>query len=141
MSKGKFNAGGVRREFAVDTAKIEAIFGTINYEPKNEYEALMQAAPGEEPNWNPLVEELRRAVYEAVLTLSEKDQFCLNAIYAERVTFEELGARLGYGEVAGKSKSTGPSSAYHATQRALKRLKAALEQHPLIQDYLGGTDE
>ena len=101
--KQKLQAGGKRREFAVDATKIGDLFQFANYTPINEYEALMQAAPGEEPVEVDAIMLLRNAVLECVEQLTEKDRFCLDAIFSERITYEELGSRLGYTNENSKS--------------------------------------
>lgn len=136
--KQKLQAGGKRREFAVDATKIGDLFQFANYTPINEYEALMQAAPGEEPVEVDAIMLLRNAVLECVQQLSEKDRFCLDAIFSERITYEELGIRLGYAH--NNSKTTGSSSAFLATKRALGRLEKHLRKHPIIMEYIQGLE-
>jgi hypothetical protein len=136
--KQKLQAGGKRREFAVDATKIGDLFQFANYTPINEYEALMQAAPGEEPVEVDAIMLLRNAVLECVEQLTEKDRFCLDAIFSERITYEELGSRLGYTNE--NSKSTGSSSAFLATKRALGRLEKHLRKHPIIMEYIQGLE-
>lgn len=132
--KPKLQAGGQRREFAVDGTKIGELFQFANYAPINEYDALMQAAPGEEPVEVDAILLLRNAVIDCVDKLSEKDRFCLEAIYSERITYEALGNRLGYNKP--NNKSTGSSSAFLATKRALARLEKHFRNNPVIMDYV-----
>ena len=132
--KQKLSAGGVRREFSVDATKIGDLFNFANHPPINEYEALMRAVPGDEPEEIDPGLELRDAVLECVSTLSEKDRFCLEAIFSERITYELLGQRLSNNE--NQSQSSAASAAFLSTKRALGRLEKSLRKHPVIKEYL-----
>lgn len=137
--KQKLQAGGWRREFAVDATKIGDLFSFTNHSPINEYDALMQAAPGEEPAEIDNIIVLRNAIIECVDKLNDKDKFCLDAIFSERITYEQLGIRLGYSNE--NSKSTGSSSAFLATKRALSRLEKHFRKHPVIMEYIESIEE
>lgn len=66
------------------------------YQPENEYEALMQAAPFEEPKQpKSTIDELYDVVIDCLDVLLEQDKYVIEAINYERITYEELGKRMG----------------------------------------------
>jgi DNA-directed RNA polymerase specialized sigma subunit len=87
---------------------------------------------GDFSDFNPLREE----VINAVEQLSEKDRICIDAIYSEQITYEELGERLGY-----SPQPNGSPQAYFATKRALERLKKILLRSPIIAEYVAGLPD
>lgn len=71
-------------------------------------------------------EEKVDAIAEAMLQLSEEDQWILYRIFYDRETYQELANNLGI-----KAKS----QAWTKAQTALTRLKKELLKHPLFQQY------
>lgn len=66
------------------------------YQPENHFEALMQAAPFEEPvQPKSEVDELYEVVIDCLEILLEQDRYIIDAINYERITYEELGLRMG----------------------------------------------
>jgi DNA-directed RNA polymerase specialized sigma subunit len=73
------------------------------------------------------LENLRYCVMDAIDKLSEKDRFIIEAVHYERLTYEELGKRLGCSNV----------HAWRLTKSAIENLKNMLVQEPTIKEYLG----
>lgn len=119
----------VRREVSVDPELFELVEKPISYAPADMYEALMRNMDFEEDVES--LNGLRSAVLNGLEQLSQKDQYCLQSIYTERITYNELGIRLGY-----KPQRGGSPQAFRATERALERLKAILVQDRFIIGWL-----
>lgn len=65
-------------------------------QPENEYQALMEALPGHEPATpKTTINELVDVVRECMEFLLPQDLYIVHAIAYERITYEELGERLG----------------------------------------------
>lgn len=65
-------------------------------QPENEWQALMEAPPGKEiASPKTAIAELVDIVRDCMELLLPQDQYVIQAIAYERVTYEELGARLG----------------------------------------------
>lgn len=123
----------VRREVAVDPAVLETREdGVYNGSPINIFDALMRGIDHDDES---LFTKVKEAVQNAMENLSEKDRYCLQAIFTERVTYNELGRRLGY-----RPQKGGSPQAFRATQRALERLKGYLIQDPNVIAFLEGDD-
>jgi len=106
---------------------LDLLLGSYDYggrRPQTAMEALMQAAPGDEPEESmEEVQPLREVVAMCIDMLGDQDKFVINAINSERVTLQELGDRLGV-------------SRMHASRlrdAAFDRLRLILEMHPLIR--------
>lgn len=123
----------VRREVAVDPEVLESHAPISGDNPINIFDALMRDLEYDEDGDYDGFNGLRRVVLDAMENLSEKDRYCLQAIFNERVTYNELGQRLGY-----KPQKGGSPQAFRATQRALERLKAILLEDDRIYTYLKG---
>jgi DNA-directed RNA polymerase specialized sigma24 family protein len=83
-----------KREIPIDVDDLMNLLG--NYEPENEYQALMEAAPFEEPRKHKcLFSEVQDIVLDCLEVLLEQDRFVIHAINYERITYEELGQRMG----------------------------------------------
>jgi DNA-directed RNA polymerase specialized sigma subunit len=96
--------------------------------PATALEALMSAAPYEEPTQSiEEVQPFREAVAECMEQLNEEDRYIIDAINSERVTLDVLGKRLGV-------------SRMHASRlrdAAFGRLKVIMLTNPLIRQRLG----
>lgn len=92
----------------------------------------MMALPYHEPADVYAISPLIQAIRDALDRLLPKERYCIDAIYAERITYDELGARLGY-----KPQLKGSPQAYMLTKMALTHLKDDLMDNPVILDYLG----
>lgn len=65
-------------------------------EPENEWQALMEAPPCHEPATpKTAVAELVDIVRDCMELLLPQDQYIIHSIAYERITYEELGERLG----------------------------------------------
>ena len=83
------------RDIPFDTEELMDLLSNY-YQPENEYEALMQAAPFEEPTTpKNYIDEIYDIVLDCLEVLLDQDKFIILAINYEQVTYEELGARLG----------------------------------------------
>lgn len=122
-----------KKEYPTAKDELDRCVGTGDYKPINEFDALMRTIPLHDPDDVDGISPLRQAIIDSVAELSEKDQFVINAIYSERITYEELGGRLGY-----KPQANGSPQAYIATQRALAALKDILVQNEEVIDFLMG---
>jgi DNA-directed RNA polymerase sigma subunit (sigma70/sigma32) len=100
--------------------------------PQTPIQALMEAAPGDEPEQSLAeIQPLREAVAECIERLGEQDRYVIDAINSERVSLQELGDRLGV-------------SRMHASRlrdAAFDRLRAVMVEHPAIRQRLGFEDE
>jgi len=66
------------------------------YQPEDEYQALMEAKPFEEPETPKNVcNILQEIISECLEILLDQDKFIILAINYEQITYEELGQRLG----------------------------------------------
>jgi RNA polymerase sigma factor (sigma-70 family) len=63
-------------------------------------------------------------VEEALTALPDESQWILQAIFYERITYEELGQRLGVSK----------PHAWRLTQRAVNQLKQLLINNPTLKD-------
>jgi hypothetical protein len=120
-------------EFSTPEDKLEKILGTTNYAPINEFDALMRAMPLQDVDDVDGFSDLRLCIMDCVDKLEPKDKFIIEAVYNERITYEELGSRLGY-----TPQPNGSPQAYISTQRALARLKDLLVEEDIIKEFLEG---
>ena len=83
-----------KREFPVDIDDLMNILS--NYQPENEYQALMESAPFQEPvRHKSLINEAQDIVLVCLEVLLDQDKFIIQAINYEQVSYEVLGQRLG----------------------------------------------
>lgn len=73
-----------------------------------------------EPDWDTI-----EIVSDCIATLTPEEQFVIHAVYFDRITYEELAARLGL-----KAKS----HAWRKVRQATENLKQALLQHPTFKE-------
>lgn len=97
-------------------------------QPDTPIEALMAAAPGDEPEES-FQESLgfREAIAEAIDSLPEQDRFVIEAVFFECISLEELGSRLGVSK----------THAWRLRNAALKRLEQLLISSPVVCEKLG----
>jgi len=95
--------------------------------PETVLAALMQQAPGD-PLLESLedVEPLTDAIAYAAECLNAEDTFILNAINSEGLTYDELAERLGLSR----------SRTWRLHERAIKRLRTLLLNHPPVRERL-----
>jgi len=83
-----------KREFPVDIDDLMNLLS--NYQPENEYQALMESAPFQEPvRHKSLINEAQDIVLDCLEVLLDQDKFIIQAINYEQVSYEVLGQRLG----------------------------------------------
>jgi len=122
-------SGFAKREIPLD---VDAILDLASdYAPENEWQALMEAPPGTEPETpknhpNPAVDVVR----DCVEMLLDEDQYVVHAIHYERITYEELGTRLG----------CSAPHAWRLVQIAQKRLGELLLLDGRIKDLLDADE-
>ena len=87
-----------KKEIAVN---IDDLMNLLqNYQPENEYQALMEAVPFKEPEEHKnLVSEASEIVLDCMEILLEQDKYIILAINYEQVSYEVLGQRLGVSAV------------------------------------------
>jgi RNA polymerase sigma factor (sigma-70 family) len=96
--------------------------------PNNPIQALMEAAPGDEPVESlEELQPLREAVADCLDALGEQDRYVIDALNSERVTLQELGDRLGVSRM----------HASRLREQAFTRLRGLMAEHPVIRHRLG----
>ena len=99
----------------------------IPQRPDNDWQALMEAVPGEEPiESRDTLQVLREAVVDCIDMLSEQDRYIIDAMNSEQITYDELGKRLG----------TSLTHAWRLRNAAYKNLEQILERHEVIRQHL-----
>lgn len=82
------------REIPLDVDEILKYIAPTK--PENEWQALMEAPPGYEPVEPKQTEdEFTDIVIDCIDLLLDQDRYIIHAIAYERISFEELGNRLG----------------------------------------------
>jgi len=100
---------------------------TVPPRPEDDWQALMEAVPGDEPaESKDALQPLREAVADCIDMLSEQDSFIINAMNSEQITYDELGKRLG----------VSLTHAWRLRNAAYKNLEQILERHEVIRQYL-----
>lgn len=113
------------REVPFDIDDLIAI--SLKPRPENDWQALMEAAPGHEPiQSKDALQPLREAVADCIDMLSEQDRMIIDAFNSERITYAELGQRLG----------TSLTHAWRLRGTAYKNLEQLLLMHGTIRNYL-----
>lgn len=110
------------KDTSLSPSNIESMRGTRR--PETPIEALMMAGIGEDTVES--VQELqpvREAVAHCIEQLSDEDQFIVNAINSEMISYEELGERLGVSK----------PHAWRLKNAAYERLQYLLTMHPIIR--------
>lgn len=87
-------SGYSKREIPLDVDVILDM--ASDYQPENEWQSLMEAPPGTEPRTpKSRINEAVEIVRDCVEMLLDQDRYVVQAIHYERITYEELGDRLG----------------------------------------------
>ena len=82
------------REISVDISKLAFLFPSA--QPEDEYQALMEARPFEEPEPHKnIFVEAQDIVLDCLEILLDQDKYIIQAINYEQVSYEVLGLRLG----------------------------------------------
>jgi len=124
-----------RKEIATEAKSLEYLSNKNQYAPESELEALMMAIPLHQEDDVYSISPLRQAVMDCVDQLSEREKYCIDAIFSERITYAELGERLGY-----KPQKSGSPQAYMVTKAALANLKDLLLDNKIVREYLWKED-
>jgi hypothetical protein len=116
----------VNREFPADMA-----YNADTTRPATPLEALMQAAPGEEPRTSSVeLLDLREAIQDALESaVTAEEAWVFNALVVERMSLRHLGRQLN------RPKTT----IARIRDRAIAKLQTRLLQDPAIRDRLGIT--
>jgi predicted DNA-binding protein (UPF0251 family) len=92
--------------------------------PETPIEALMMAGIGEDTVESVIeLQPMREAVAQCIEQLDEQDQFIVNAVNSEMISYEELGQRLGVSK----------PHAWRLKNAAYEKLKHLLTMHPIIR--------
>jgi len=82
------------REFPLDVDEL--LKHIPQRRPETDWQALMEAPPGYEPaESKQVVNEIEDIVRDCVEMLLEQDRYIVEAIAYERISYEDLGYRLG----------------------------------------------
>jgi DNA-directed RNA polymerase specialized sigma24 family protein len=96
-------------------------------QPRNIWQALMQAAPGDQlkiPADEPYV--IREALLDCMEMLTDEDRYVIDAIIWEQTGYSELARRLG----------VSTPHAWRLTQAAFANLKEFLFMHSTLREYV-----
>lgn len=77
------------------------------------------------------LQNLREAIMDCIDDLSDKDRFIIEAVNYEKITYEQLGERLGCSNV----------HAWRQAKTAMNNLRQLLLKTPEVQEYLGVGDD
>jgi len=101
----------------------------VQPEPEDEYQALMEAEPFDEPRQDKqTTQKIREIVVDCMELLPDQDKFIIEAYNSERITYDELSKRLG----------VSIPHAWRLRKDAYCKLKVILLQNDSIIKYLGG---
>lgn len=93
--------------------------------PTTDMQALMEAAPGNEPaESREALQVFREAVADCLTVASFQDVFILNAYEAERLSYSQLATRLGCSK----------SQAEREHKKAHRNVASLMRSHPIIQE-------
>ena len=113
------------REVPFDIDDLIAI--SLKPRPENEWQALMEAVPGNAPTESKdALQIIREAVVDCIDMLSEQDKYIIDAMNSEQITYDELDKRLG----------TSLTHAWRLRHAAYKNLEQILERHEVIRQHL-----
>ena len=95
--------------------------------PSNEYEALMECAPYQEPETHAeQLLALREVLADAIDSLPEREREVFDGVFLRRETLSRLGERLGYSKM----------HVSRIRDKATSLLRERLADNPLILEYL-----
>lgn len=104
----------------------------VHRRPDTEMQALMEARPFDDPPTSKAeLTDIGDLLAEAVDSLDERDRYLFNALVVERVSLRQLGKRLALSK----------THIARERERITSVLREKLQGHPLIEEYLGGSDE
>ena len=100
---------------------------TVGNRPINEFDALLRTAPGESPERTITeLQTLREAIVDAQEQLSAEHQYIINCVHSERLSYAQLGRRLGVSK----------THADRLGKAAEAALRNELLTNPVIQERL-----
>lgn len=104
----------------------------VHRRPETPMQALMEAKPFDEPPTSKVeLTDIGDVLAAAVDSLDERDRYLFNALVVERVSLRQLGKRLNLSK----------THVARERERITALLRERLAGNPLIEEYLGGTDE
>jgi RNA polymerase sigma factor (sigma-70 family) len=117
-----------RREVLWDYARNEAVGTSVaNNRPYTPIEALMQCAPGQEPDLSQSeLLHLRDILQDAIETLDADERAVFDACTSSRRSLRNIATELGYSK----------SGIAVIRDRAANKLQLALQHNPTIKEYL-----
>ncbi len=114
-----------RKEISIDN---DVLFNLPDEsQPINIWQSLLQATPGSQlvvPEDQPDI--VKEALLDCLEMLVEQDQFVINSIIWEQITYPTLAERMG----------VSTPHAWRLTQAAFKNLKELLMMHSTLRDYV-----
>ncbi len=117
------------KEIPVENYQLEKVLNKRKtHKPMNQMQALMEAVLHEEPAMSlDEVDVIKEAIIDAIDSLSDQDRFIINAVNYERLTYVELGERLGMSN----------AHAWRLTKAAQNKLKTILLENEAIREKVG----
>lgn len=98
--------------------------------PENEFQALMECAPFEEPAVSRDERlELRDVIVDAIDDLDEQEQWIFDALFVRRLSLRQLASEINMPK----------TTVARWRDRLLLRLTEKLENEPMIAEYLEGA--
>lgn len=96
--------------------------------PESIFQALMETPPCLEPEeHSEEIDFVREAIIDAIDSLSDQDKFIVEAVNYERLTYCELGERMGISN----------AHAWRLKQAAFSRLESKLLENEVIRQKVG----
>lgn len=116
-----------KRELPFDMEALMQFMPHKNEMPENEYQALMEAAPGDTiPVAKDVYNPIKDIIIDALDELAPQDKYIIDAINYEQISFEELGKRLG----------CSGTHAWRLKNAAYDALRDILMQNELIKELM-----
>ena len=117
------------KEIPVENYQLEKVLNKRrDRKPMNQMQALMETVLYEEPAMSlDEVDVIKEAIIDAIDSLSDQDRFIINAVNYERLTYVELGERLGMSN----------AHAWRLTKAAQDKLKTILLENEAIREKVG----
>ncbi len=117
------------KEIPVENYQLEkALSKRKGHRPINQMQALMEAVLLEEPATSmDEVDVIKEAIIDAIDSLSDQDKYIINAVNYERLTYVELGERLGMSN----------AHAWRLTKAAQDKLRTLLLDNEAVREKVG----
>lgn len=102
-----------------------------NKRPATPMEALMSAAPGDEEQQSQIeLLALKEAIADAFTVLTQEETWVFDAVCIEGLSYRTVGRQL----------NTSKSSVFRTKNRAVRKLRLQLENHPAVIQQLQRTE-